>query len=235
MSTLYIAGDSYASIANNQTIGDSWSELLAKTLDAELVNVARPAASNYSIAIQIEWITDRIQPNDYVAIFLTDCYRELLPSQTIPISDTSRPLIERYSVHPLQRSYDGITYSNSEELISASFTASPPSDKEYREFYKKWFDPELACFKNRMVITGALSLLAAKTTKYVVCAGGFETLSDNKAITREQLNLSPENFCEVTRAWLRNASAPVRYINHIDESTHIQLANLLCKKIKNMC
>ena len=235
MTTLYIAGDSYASIANNQTVGDSWSELLAKALGVELVNIARPAASNFSIAIQIEWILNRIQPDDYVAIFLTDCYRESLPSQTILISEPCKPLLERYSVHPLQRPYEGIAYSEPEELINASFVTMPPFDKEYREFYKKWFDPELAFFKNRMVIIGALSLLAAKTKKYVVCAGGFETLSDNRAITWEELNLPPENFCEVTRAWLRNTSAPVEYINHIDESTHIQLANLLCKKIKNMC
>lgn len=235
MSTLYIAGDSYASLANNQTIGDSWSELLAKALNADLVNVARPAASNFSIAIQIDWITNRIQSDDYVAIFLTDCYRESLPNQTIPISEPIKPLIERFSVHPLQRPYEGITYSDSEELVSASFVTKPPFDKEYREFYKKWFDPELASFKNRMVIVGALSFLSAKTTKYVVCAGGFENLSNNSAITKEELNLSSDNFCEVTRAWLRNTSAPVGYINHIDESTHIQLANLLCKKIKNMC
>jgi hypothetical protein len=234
MPTLYIAGDSYASIANNQAIGDSWSELLAKALNAELVNLARPAASNFYIAIQIEWILNRIQPDDYIAIFLTDCHRDSLPNQNILNSSIGKPLIERYSVHPLQRPYEGITYSEPEELVNARYVTHTAFDKENQDFFKKWFDDELACFKNRMVITGALSLIATKTAKYVVCAGGFETLPDNKAITGEALNLSPKNFCEVTRNWLDNASASVNYINHIDESTHIQLANLLYKKIKNI-
>jgi hypothetical protein len=54
MQKLYVAGDSFASLAKDQPVGNSWSEILADKLDATLVNVARPAASNFSIALQIE-------------------------------------------------------------------------------------------------------------------------------------------------------------------------------------
>ena len=70
MQKLYIAGDSFASLANNQPVGNSWSEILASDLSLDLINVARPASSNFSIALQIEWIIDRITPDDFLIVFL---------------------------------------------------------------------------------------------------------------------------------------------------------------------
>jgi hypothetical protein len=231
MSTLYIAGDSYASIANNQTIGNSWSELLAKTLDAELVNVARPAASNLSIAIQIEWIVNRITEDDYAVVFLTDHYRETLPNQTIT---TTKSLLEKHSVYDTQVPYQGVNYSDPAELVSSIFTDTP-SHKEYQSFFKQWFNPDLAYFRDRMVIIGSTTLLATKTKKYVVCAGGFANGRDEPvtSLSGIDLHLPPENFCDITAGWLNNTSARTTYINHMDDLTHIQLANLLHKKIKN--
>jgi hypothetical protein len=76
MQKLYIAGDSFASLANNQPIGNSWSEILANDLGLDLINVARPAASNFSIALQIQWIIEKITPDDFLIVFLTDNYRK---------------------------------------------------------------------------------------------------------------------------------------------------------------
>jgi hypothetical protein len=231
MTTLYIAGDSYASISNIQEKGNSWSELLAKSLNAELVNIARPAASNLSIAIQIEWISQRISSDDYAVIMLTDHYRETLPNISLLIK-SDKSLLEKHSVHNSQVPSDKTEYSDPAELVSSLFT-DVPAHADYQDFFKKWFHPELAYFRDKMVIIGSIALLSRRTEQFLVCSGGFENFADNTAITGKELNISSKNFCEVTSSWLRTASAPVDYINHIDESTHIQLANFLCKKIKN--
>ena len=66
---LYIAGDSFASLSKNQSEGSSWSEILSNDLNLDLCTIARPAASNFSIALQIEWIIEKVKSNDLVIAF----------------------------------------------------------------------------------------------------------------------------------------------------------------------
>jgi hypothetical protein len=48
MNKLYIAGDSFTSLSNIQSVGNSWSEILTSDLSLDLINVARPASSKFS-------------------------------------------------------------------------------------------------------------------------------------------------------------------------------------------
>lgn len=234
MPTLYIAGDSYASISNVQEKGKSWSELLAKSLNADLVNVARPAASNLSIAIQTEWISQRISSDDYVVVMLTDHYRETLPNIAV-LDNSTKSLLEKHSVHPSQIPFDNIEYSDPAELVSTLFVDNP-AHIDYQDFFKKWFNPDLVYFKDRMVTIGSVALLSYKTDKFLVCAGGFANGRDSEktSLSASDLNILPKNFCEVTSSWLLKVSTLTTYINHMDDFTHIQLANLLREKIKNI-
>ena len=163
---------------------------------------------------------------------LTDHYRETLPSLT-SLTNSNKNLLEKHSVHYTQVPYDGIEYSEPAELVSSIFT-DDPAHKDYQAFFKDWFHPELAYFRDRMVIAGSVGLLARSTSRYVVCAGGFANGRENQTttLTNLDLNIPSENFCEITSAWMTMTSANTDHGNHMDDRTHFQIANLLYKKVE---
>jgi len=231
---LYVAGDSFASICKNQDVGKSFSEILARQLNCELINVSRPAASNTSIAIQVDYISQHIEQDDYCIILLTNHYRATLPDTTIV---SNKNLLERHSVYYDQIPYKGINFSEKPELISSML-----HHKDTKDFYKKYFDVELFYFKDKMMVTGCLTFLKQKTEKFLVLSGGFG-LSDNpnsnsiksknnfNDVYAKDFCLTDKNFLNITSSYLYLLGDNDNFCNHLDDTTHVILANMLYKKL----
>ena len=87
MKKLMVAGCSFSSVSKTLP-GTSWSEILAKQLGWELVNLSRPGCSNGGIRIQIEEI--RRQRPDFAIITPTFWDRMEIPARAAPY-DWSNP------------------------------------------------------------------------------------------------------------------------------------------------
>jgi hypothetical protein len=81
MKKLMVAGCSFSSVSS-QHPGTSWSEVLAKKLDWQLVNLARPGCSNGGIRIQIDEI--RRQKPDFAVVSATFWDRMEIPARAAP-------------------------------------------------------------------------------------------------------------------------------------------------------
>jgi hypothetical protein len=230
MSTLYVAGDSYATVSNNQESGTSWSEILGKLLNVPLINLSRSAASNVSIAIQIDWIINKCNTDDYVVVLLTDRYRKTLP-RTINELDRNNLLLY-HSLHKLQLPPPGLVFSKEPILENTLIQRS-----EYKDFYLKYFNADLQQFEDEYVLTGAFTKLLRKTQKLLVCSGGF----DSSMINEELLKVDHETFCLSTdnfihfssKKMLRLGASPMSG-NHMDIYANNMLAQSFYNKIKQM-
>ena len=216
MHKLYIAGDSFASLANNQPVGNSWSEILANDLGLELINVARPAASNFSIAIQIQWIIERITADDYLIVFLTDNYRKTVVNLNTK-KDSNKHLLEYHSIHHKQRPSTILQYSSEPRLITSTIN----QEGRTKEYYRDWFDAEIQEIEDRLVLTGIFTKLSTVTDKFVVCGGGYDNANHKSFCIEER------QFVNYTSKFMLGLSKPCDYINHLDDISHRKLAALL--------
>ena len=239
MQKLYIAGDSFASLANNQPVGNSWSEILASDLSLDLINVARPASSNFSIALQIEWIIDRITPDDFLIVFLTDHYRKTLVNLDTE-KDDNKHILEYHSLHDEQRPSTILQYSATPRLIASTIHHQDRT----KEYYRDWFDVEIQAIEDRLILTGIFAKLSTVTDKFIVCAGGYRRCGPNfknsekpnRYCKKEDVNhqtfcIQEHQFVNYTSKFMLGLSESSNYINHLDDMTHKKLAVLLKRKI----
>ncbi len=253
MQKLYIAGDSFASLSNIQPIGNSWSEILANDLGLDLINVARPASSNFSIALQIDWIIDRITPDDFLIVFLTDHYRKTLVDLDIK-KDDNKHILEHHCLHGEQRPSTILQYSSEPRLIASTIHHQGRA----KEYYRDWFDVEIQEIEDRLILTGVFAKLSTVTDKFIVCTGGYDFVkndtwmktwmkarksgmpgphlkrSDKKEdVTHQTFCIQEHQFVNYTSKVMLGLSEPSNYINHLDDMTHKKLAVLLKKKIRS--
>lgn len=237
MQKLYIAGDSFASLANNQPVGNSWSEILANDLGLDLINVARPGCSNFSIALQIEWIIDRITPDDFLIVLLTDHYRKTLVNLDVE-KDDNKNVLEYHSLHDEQRPSTILQYSSNPRLI-ASMMHHQGRTKEY---YRDWFDVEIQAIEDRLILTGVFAKLSIVTDKFIVCTGGYNFANNdnpNRYYKKEE-DVNHQTFCiqehqfvNYTSKFMLGLSESSNYINHLDDMTHKKLAVLFKRKFRS--
>lgn len=228
MNKLYIAGDSFATLGITQEIGVSWSEILASKLGLELVSVAIAGCSNFSIAIQLDWITRHATKDDVVIIMLTDHYRKTLVNSTDAKIDNN--LLSHHSFHHKQR----VQIELSNTILKASTIIN--ADSNEREFYKKWFHPVVQEFEDTLVIIGALTKLHSITNNYVVCLGGFgnQVYEANDTISHKTFFIKESNFLKLSSKQLLNMAENDTAINHMDELLHKKVAELIYKKYKGI-
>jgi hypothetical protein len=252
MKKLYIAGDSFASLSNIQPVGNSWSEILASDLSLDLINVARPASSNFSIALQIEWIIDRITPDDFLIVFLADHYRKTLVDLDIK-KDDNKHILEHHSLHGDQRPSTILQYSSKPRLIAS---AAGTHHQKYKKYYRDWFDVEIQKIEDRLILTGVFAKLSTITDKFIVCAGGYDFVQNDadaylkalhsggtspyskhcdkeEGVTHQTFCIQEHQFVNYTANFLSQLSEPIEYINHLDDITHKKLAVLLKRKVRN--
>lgn len=220
MKKLYIAGDSFASLSNIQPVGNSWSEILASDLSLDLINVARPASSNFSIALQIEWIIDRITPDDFLIVFLTDHYRKTLVNLDTE-KDDNKHILEYHSLHDEQRPSTILQYSATPRLIASTIHHQDRT----KEYYRDWFDVEIQAIEDRLILTGIFAKLSIATDKFIVCTGGYDDA------THQTFCIQEHQFVNYTSKFMLGLSESSNYINHLDDMTHKKLAVLLKRKI----
>jgi hypothetical protein len=248
MNRLYVAGDSFASLVEDQKIGNSWSEILADMFNLELVNIARPGASNFSIALQVDWIAQNVDNTDFTIVFLTDHSRKTIVDLDVPKENKSHP-VEYHSKYKTQRPVSHLNLSEVPRLKPLTFFNSKGKDKNY---FRDWFDLEMQQVEDRLVLIGALSLLNQRTNKFIACKGGYgkefslspyavpypsstsrpkrDSYTDD--ITNSTLCLSPNQFVELTGDMMLGWSERTDYINHLDDMTHKKVASYLRKYIR---
>ena len=239
MKKLYIAGDSFASLSNIQPVGNSWSEILASDLSLDLINVARPASSNFSIALQIEWIIDRITPDDFLIVFLTDHYRKTLVNLDTE-KDDNKHILEYHSLHDEQRPSTILQYSSNPRLIASTMH----NQDRTKEYYRDWFDVEIQAIEDRLILTGIFAKLSIVTDNFIVCTGGYHRCGpnfknsekSNRHYKKEDVNhqtfcIQEHQFVNYTSKFMLGLSESSNYINHLDDMTHKKLAVLLKRKI----
>ena len=224
MNKLYIAGDSFATLGITQEIGVSWSEILASKLGLELVNVAIAGCSNFSIAIQLDWITRHATKDDAVIIMLTDHYRKTLVNSTDAKIDNN--LLSHHLFHHKQR----VQIELSNTILKASTIIN--ADSNERDFYKKWFHPVVQEFEDTLVIIGALTKLHSVTNNYVVCLGGFgnQVYEANDTISHKTFFIKESNFLKLSSKQLLNMAENDTAINHMDELLHKKVAEVIFKR-----
>ena len=220
--TLYVAGDSFACLVKNQPKGNSWSELVASGLNMDLCNVSRSAASNFSIAIQVEWIIGRVTKDDLIIVFLTDHKRKTLPDLNVK-RDPDKSILELHSLHPDQRKIKDLNFSDKPRLISSHIHHSGPT----KSYYRDWFDEEIQELENTYIVTGMLAKLSKATKNFVVCSGWF-----GKNATAENFCIPSQNFLNVSADNLINWSSNSEYQNHLDDMTHLKFSRLIFNHLR---
>jgi len=118
MKKLMVAGCSFSAVSQYLP-GTSWSEILAKKLDWELINLARQGCSNGGIRLQIEEI--RRQKPDFAVVSATFWDRMEIPARAAPFNWAQQsggwapPLEEHLQTRTLKNGYnraDGINNVN---------------------------------------------------------------------------------------------------------------------------
>ena len=225
MNKLYIAGDSFATLSITQDIEASWSEILAVKLGLQLVNVAIAGGSNFSIAIQLDWITQHATKDDVVIIMLTDHYRKTLVNSTDAKID-SKDLLLHHLFHHKQR----VQIELSKPILKASTIIN--ADDNERDFYKKWLHPVVQEFEDTLVIIGALTKLHSVTSNYIVCLGGFgnQVYETNDTISHKTFFIKEPNFLKLSSRQLLNMAENDIAINHMDPLLHKKVAEVIYKR-----
>jgi hypothetical protein len=160
MKKLMVAGCSFSAVSQRLP-GTSWSEVLAKKLDWELVNLARQGCSNGGIRLQIEEI--RRQKPDFAVVSATFWDRMEIPARAAPFDWTQKsggwapPLEQHLQTRTLKNGYnrsDGINnvnYGNNnynmicETIFSLAENYSHPYrssliDKHTQKGIRHWID-----------------------------------------------------------------------------------------------
>jgi hypothetical protein len=229
--SLYVAGGSFASLANNQTEGTSWSEILGNLLNTQMFNVARPAASNVSISIQLDWIINRCTDQDYIVVLLTNSFRKTLP--TILDRLDREKLLTYHTIHESQRTNTDLNFS-SKPILENTTMVRP----EYKDFYSKYFNSDLQQFEDEYILTGAFTKVLKKTQKLLVCSCGYDQTSlydthetDPGNVNRDMFCLPEINFIDLPSVQMLKFGADKTVINHLDSVGHAKVARIFYTKL----
>jgi hypothetical protein len=229
MSRLYVAGDSFASLSKNQEIGVSWSELLAKELCCELVNISRPGASNESICIQLDWITKRVTDNDFVIILLTDSFRKTL---VLPGSDiSSKHLLNYHSLHKEQK-YLGEDIFSDDPLINV-YTHNNANTEYSKYFFKNMYNYTYQKYLDTTLITGSLTKLKSITDNFLVVSNGFndEIYSSPCQVTFDLFCINKSQFLDLSSSKMLKLGIDSKSYNHLSYDGHKKVFRLIYKSI----
>lgn len=225
--TLYVCGDSYASLVLQQPAGRSWSELLADRLNVKLINLARPAAANSIISIQLDYVLENLQSDDTVIVFLTDHFR-LIESSGIVDSEVS--LLEQVVLHQDQRP----TVNYVRQSIASGSVNNPRSETMRIAFTA--FDPLVQYYLDKQIMLGTLSRLRQQTNQFLVVSGGWGRSLPGSAVRQanDDLNLNHQNFLDYTVRYLEGLNeSPAIYINHLTDLAHAKLAVNIYQKLQS--
>jgi len=231
MSKLYVAGDSFATLSKIQPMGISWSELLAKELNFDLINISKVGASNESICIQLDYIVEKISKNDRVVCFLTDSFRKTLAFSDKDLSN--KHLLAYHSLHEDQNHIGDLEFQN--EFYIESYThlnCKKSKDAEfyfksfYNYTYQKWLDVNL--------ITGVVAKLKSITDNFLICSGGFDDsvyIDEPYCVTHNTFLINEKNFLNLSSSKILKMANDPNTCNHITLLGHQKIFRLLLNSV----
>ena len=222
MSKLYICGDSFASLVHNQEQGKSWSEIIATKQSLVLENLARPAASNIAIAMQLDFLLPNLNADDLVIILLTDHFR--LTVATAPLT-YSEPLLTQMTPHEQQRAH---TAYQGNSMLSVNIT-----NPKWHKYFEHGYDPLIQHFVELHTLRSLIAQLKAITNNYLIISGGW---ARKLAVSDDPVELFQVPESAVLSCTQEHMSAlnigDTAHINHLDDMAHAKLANIILTKLK---
>ena len=224
MNKLYVCGDSFASLVHNQEQGKSWSEIVATKQSLVLENLARPAASNVAIAMQIDYLLPELTAKDTVIILLTDHYR--LTVATAPVT-YSNQLLTQMLPHEQQLAHTAYQGNN---LVSVNIT-----NPKWQRYFEHGYDPVLQNYIEYNVVQSAINRLHHATDNYIIISGGWARRLAVPKASAELFQVPESNFLNCTQEAMLalNNSTQQDYINHLDNMAHAKLANTILMKLRS--
>lgn len=221
MKTVYICGDSFASIDADYP-GVSWTEQLLNMLDVRIVNLSFVAASNLLISIQVERAIK--EQADYIICLGTTVTREELK---LPTEQQHTDLLDRF--WSFQNNRPG------KDLMSYSWLTIenyPVDQALVRKFHTQYFDLDLAIYRNRCIIENTLQKLTDSGIPFLFDQGGFEHRSfggvDNNYFGKYKNNISAINLWDYA-VGKKNLKP---YFHFTDPATHKTIAEYYADQIK---
>jgi hypothetical protein len=222
MKTIYICGDSFASVDADYP-GVSWTEQLASMVDARIVNLSFVAASNLLISIQVQ---RAIQAQaDYVICLGTTVTREELK---LPNKQQHTDLLDRFWSFQRNNNTD-------KDLMSYSWLTIenyPVDQNLVREFYTQYFDLDLAIYRNQCIIENTLQKLTDSGIPFMFDQGGFEHKSfgglAKEYFIKYKNNISSINLWDYA-VGKKNLKP---YFHFTDPAMHTPIAEYYAEKIK---
>jgi len=193
MKKLMVAGCSYSAVSRSHP-DTAWSELLARRLDWELVNLARQGCSNGGIRIQIEEI--RRQRPDFAIITPTFWDRMEIPATAAPYDWSQRnqgwdPPLQRHLQDSTKKNgyqrkdgIDNVNYGNNNYnmVCETIFTLAENFPHPYRSglisrdaqtavrhYIDAIYDTEWKKQQDEWIIVGGLLELYLEGIPFIVC------------------------------------------------------------------
>jgi hypothetical protein len=222
MNRLYICGDSFASLDIDQAPGKSWSEIIATKQSLVLENLARPAASNVTIAMQIDFLLPNLNAEDLVIILLTDHFR--LTVATAPLT-YSEQLLTQMAPHERQQAH---TAYQGNSMLSVNIT-----NPKWQKYFEHGYDPVIQHFVELHTLRSLITQLKTITSNYLIISGGWArklAVSDDLAELFQVPKSAVLSLAQEQMSAL-NIGDTV-YINHLDDMAHAKLANIILTKLK---
>ncbi len=221
MSKLYVCGDSFASLVINQAEGKSWSEIVADRQSLTLEKVARIAASNVAIAMQMDFVLDNVLYDDHVIVLLTDHFR--LSVATSPVNNTQHWLTQT-APHDQQRPSD---IYQGHSLLTVNIT-----NPKWKQYFEHGYDPLLQHFIDYHVIRSLIARLKNETKNYLIVSGGWGRTLPVPDASAGLFDVPGDNFLNISQATMTamNSGDKVEYLNHLNDLGHLKLANNILSK-----
>jgi len=218
MKRVYICGDSFSS--SDSEYGSCWVDLLTDLLQgqAEVINLSSVAASNLLISLQVHRAVS--QAPDFVI-----CHGTAVTRGEVCIGDSNNSeLFDRFVQKNL------VAYSIFRPYRS-DLTAI--EQKEIQQFHAKYFDLDLAIYRDQCIIENTLQRLTSSAIPFLFDQGGFE---HKKYSGNSQLYFLDYADCfSAVNLWDHGDTVDERPYFHIkDIKIHQEVANYYYEQIKTI-
>lgn len=214
---IYICGDSFCT--SDPEYGASWVDLLQENLpEHRVINLAKPAASNLYISLQVNYAINATA--DYIIAAGTSVTRN-----EVAVATSTEPLLQRFADEEL------VAYSILSIPKHFDFTAS--QQQLLKEYHTEFFDLPLAIYRDQCLIENTLQRLVDSGIRFNFDRGGFEHPKFGKLQQATYFDRYAEHISQVN-LWDYPITTERRpYYHIIDSAVHETVANYYTNLILN--
>ena len=214
---IYICGDSFCT--SDPEYGASWVDLLQENLPEHcVINLAKPAASNLYISLQVDYAINAAA--DYIIAAGTSVTRN-----EVAVTTSATPLLQRFVDEEL------VAYSILSIPKHFDFTAE--QQRLLKEYHTEFFDLSLAIYRDCCLIENTLQRLVDSNIKFKFDRGGFEHPKFGMPLRPDYFNRYAEHLSQIN-LWDYPITTERRpYYHIVDLDVHQDVANYYTNLILN--